>query len=199
MQITLKSAVLAALAVGGAVAAAGAQAATISITSPTAGTGSQLVFWVNDQSTSTTYADVLTQSVGSVFTPPGNGAAGTVNTYTGTASFNVGVGSDSNLVTFINNAEAAGNILTWGITAGATTNSGAGTNTIVATGSGANAPSDSYSIAKASLPSAIVWPRRPPTVREQMPPSVASSAHRRANPARPSSTTATFRIKPVWP
>jgi hypothetical protein len=155
MQITLKAAVLAALTVGGAVAAAGAQAGTISIVSPTLGTSSQLVFWVNDVSNSTTYADVLTQTVGSVFTPPGNGAAGTVNTYTGSASFNLGVGGDSSLVSFINAANAAGQTLQYGITGGATTNSGAGTNTIIATGTGFGAAIDSYGIGKTSLPSAI--------------------------------------------
>jgi hypothetical protein len=155
MQVTLKTAVMAALAVGAAVASAGAQAATISITSPTIGNSSQLVFWVNDVSNSTTYADVLTQTVGSVFTAPGNGAAGTVNTYTGSSNFSLGVGGDSSLVSFINAANAAGQTLQYGITGGASTNSGAGTNTIVATGTGPGAASDSFGIAKASLPNAI--------------------------------------------
>jgi hypothetical protein len=155
MQITLKAAVLAALAVGGAVAAAGAQAGTVSITSPTAGTGSQLIFWVNDEGNGTTYADVLTQTVGSMFTPPGNGAAGTVNTYTGSSSFNLGVGADSSLVSFINAANTAGQTLQWGITAGSSFGTGAGSSIMIGTGTGASAGVDSYSIAKASLPNAI--------------------------------------------
>lgn len=154
-QTTLRTAVMAALAVGGAVAAAGAQAATVTMTSPTAGTGSQLIFWVNDTSNGTTFADVLTQTVGSMFTPPGNGAAGTVNTYTGSTSFNLGIGADSNLVTFINNATTADQTLQWGITAGSSFGTGAGSNIMIATGTGASADSDSYSIAKASLPNAI--------------------------------------------
>lgn len=152
MQITLRMAVMAALAVAGA---AGAQAATVTMTSPTAGTGSQLIFWVNDTANGSTYADVLSQTVGSMFTPPGNGAAGTVNTYTGSSSFNLAVGSDSSLVSFINAANTAGQTLQWGITAGSSFGTGAGSNIMIATGTGGAAGSDSYSIAKASLANAI--------------------------------------------
>jgi hypothetical protein len=142
---------MAALAVGGAVAAAGAQATTISMTSPTLGGASQLIFWVSDVTTSTTYADVLTQSVASMFTPPGTGVGGVVNTYTGSSSFNLGIGGDSSLVSFINTATGAGNTLEWGITAGATTNSGPGTNTIIVTGAGASAGTDTTTIAKSAM------------------------------------------------
>jgi hypothetical protein len=151
MQISLKTAVMAVLAVGGAVAAVGAQAATVTMTSPTAGTGSQLIFWVNNGSS--TYADVLTQTVGSMFTPPGNGTTGVVNTYTGSSSFSIDVGADSNLGTFISGSSASS--LQWGITAGSSFGTGPGSSIIIATGTGASADSDSYSIAKSSLPAAI--------------------------------------------
>lgn len=146
---------MAALAVGGAVAAAGAQAATVTMTSPTLGTASQLIFWVNDATNGTTFADVLTQSVGSMFTPPGTGAAGTVNTYTGSSSFTLGIGADSNLGTFISNAETASQTLQWGITAGSSFGTGPGSNIMIATGTGASANSDSYSIQKSALPQAV--------------------------------------------
>lgn len=152
MQISVKNAVLAALAVAGAVAGVSAHAQNVTITSPTTGTGSQLVFWITDTANNTTFADVLTQTVGSMFTPPGTGAAGVVNTYNGDANFNLAIGTDSNLVSFLNQA---GGTFTWGITAGSSVGTGPGSNIMIVTGSGATAGSATTSILKTSLPGAI--------------------------------------------
>jgi len=155
MQISLKNAVMAALAVGGAVGAVGANAATVSMISPTTSTASQLAVWVTDTSNNTTWTDVLTQSVGSLFTPPGTGTAGVVNTYYGAGNFSLNIGADGALDTFLNNALTAGQNLTWGITAGSDIGTGPGSTIAIVTGSGANAGADSTSILKSSLPGAI--------------------------------------------
>jgi hypothetical protein len=155
MQISLKNAVIAALAVGGTVGALAANAATVSLTSPTAGTGSQLVFWVTDLGNNNTFADVLTQTVGNMFTPTGTGAAGVVNQYNGDANFSLNIGADASLVNFINAANTAGQTLTWGITAGSVSGTGPGSTIMIVTGSGANAGADSTTILKSSLANAI--------------------------------------------
>jgi hypothetical protein len=151
MQISLKNAIIAALAVAGAATAVSANAANVSITSPTAGTGSQLVFWVTNTANNTTFADVLTQTVGNMFTPPGTGTAGVVNTYNGDANFSLNIGADSNLVSFL----GTGGTYTWGITAGSTLGTGPGTSIMIVTGSGAFPDLTTTSILKSSLPGAI--------------------------------------------
>lgn len=152
MQISVKNAVMAALALAGAVAGVSANAQNVTITSPTTGTGSQLVFWVTNVTNNTTFADVLTQTVGSMFTPPGTGTAGVVNTYNGDANFSLAIGTDSNLVSFLNES---GGSYTWGITAGSTLGSGPGSSIMMVTGSGPSAGTATTGILKSSLPGAI--------------------------------------------
>jgi hypothetical protein len=152
MQISVKNAVIAALAVAGVAAAASANAQNVTITSPTTGTGSQLVFWVTNVSNNTTFADVLTQTVGSMFTPPGTGTAGVVNTYNGDANFQLAIGTDSNLVSFLNES---GGSYTWGITAGSTLGTGPGSSIMMVTGSGPTAGSATTGILKTALPGVI--------------------------------------------
>jgi hypothetical protein len=152
MQISVKNSVMAALAAAGAVAGVSAHAANVVITSPTTGTGSQLVFWVTNTANNTTFADVLTQTVGTMFTPPGTGVAGVVNTYNGDANFSLAIGTDSNLVSFLN---TPGGSFTWGITAGSSLGTGPGSNIMIVTGSGATAGSATTGILKTALPGVI--------------------------------------------
>jgi hypothetical protein len=152
MEISVKNSVIAALAVAGAVVGVSAHAQNVTITSPTAGPSSQLVFWVTNTTNNTTFADVLTHTVGSMFTPPGTGLAGVVNTYNGDSNFSLAIGGDSNLVSFLN---TAGGSFTWGITAGSSLGTGPGSNIMMVTGSGPTADAASTSILKSSLPGAI--------------------------------------------
>jgi len=152
MQISVKNSVMAALAVAGALAGVSANAANVTITAPTSGPGSQLVFWVTNLTNNTTFADVLTQTVGTLFTPPGTGAAGVVNTYNGDSNFSLGIGADSNLVSFL---ATPGGSFTWGITAGSSLGTGPGSNIMIVTGSGATADAATTGILKTSLPGAI--------------------------------------------
>jgi hypothetical protein len=120
MKMTIRSAVIAALGVAGATAA---NAANITVPLPSTG-ASDLLLFINDTSTSTTYTRVLTSNtVASVFNY-GSAPAGTegaLTTYTGDSNFTVNTGADASEVSFITNAEAAGDTLQWGIIAGAYT------------------------------------------------------------------------------
>jgi hypothetical protein len=119
MNMTIKSAVIAAIGLAGAAAA---NAGTIQEALPSTG-NSDLIFFINDASAGTTYARVLTQSVSSLFTyQAGTGTQNAITTYTGAANFSVATGADSAEQTFISTAEAAGDTLQWGIIAGAYTN-----------------------------------------------------------------------------
>jgi hypothetical protein len=113
------------LLMGAAVMAASAGAAHAGATLPSTD-NSQLLFFVNDLTTHSTYTAILTQTVngaGGYFTSADANAAGatlgTVNTTTGDANFTYSFGGDTALQSFISSAQSAGNTLDWGILAGA--------------------------------------------------------------------------------
>jgi len=119
MNMSIRSAVIAALAIGGATAA---QAANVTVPLPSTGS-SDLMLFINDASTGTTYTRVLTTTVGSLFSY-GSAPAGTqgaITTYTGDTSFNLSTSADSSESSFVSTAESAGDTLQWGIIAGAYT------------------------------------------------------------------------------
>ncbi len=119
MNMSIRSAVIAALAIGGATAA---QAATVSAPLPSTGS-SDLILFINDTTAGTTYARVLTNTVSSLFSYSSApaGTQGAITTYTGDTSFNVPTGADTAEQTYVTNAETAGENLQWGIIAGAYT------------------------------------------------------------------------------
>jgi hypothetical protein len=113
------------LIMGVAVMAASAGAAQAAATLPSTD-NSQLLFFVNDLTTHSTYTAILTQTVngaGGYFTSADANAAGAttgvINTTTGDASFSYNFAADSALQSFISGAQTAGNTLDWGILAGA--------------------------------------------------------------------------------
>jgi hypothetical protein len=112
---------------GAAVMAASAGAAHAGATLPSTD-NSQLLFFVNDLTTHSTYTAILTQTVngaGGYFTSADANAAGAttgvVNTTTGDGNFSYSFATDSALQSFISSAQTAGNTLDWGILAGAFT------------------------------------------------------------------------------
>jgi hypothetical protein len=124
MNRYIKGAVLASLALGGTLVAAGANAADVTIAPTTTG-NSQLVFFVNQDGTNNTYALVLNENVtgtGGAFTyAAGTGSTTAVTTYTGDSSYSVNIGADTALVNFINGAgglSAPGTTLQWGVMGG---------------------------------------------------------------------------------
>jgi hypothetical protein len=113
------------LVMGAAVLAASAGAAHAQATNPSTD-NSQLLFFVNDLTTHSTYTAVLTQTIngtGGYFTTGDatNPAAilGDINTVNGDASFNYNFSGDTALQSFISTADTAGNTLQWGIFSGA--------------------------------------------------------------------------------
>jgi hypothetical protein len=105
-------------AVAGSISTAYAQ-----VTLPSTG-NSELMFFVNDLSTHSTYTAELTQTIngtGGYFTSAdaATGAPGTLTTVFGDGSFNYSFSSDSALTGFITSALAAGNTLQWGLMSGA--------------------------------------------------------------------------------
>ena len=119
MKMTIQSAVIAAIAVAGAGAA---HAANISVPLPSTGS-SDLLLFINDTSTGSTYTRVLTNTVGSLFSY-GSAPAGTqgaITSYMGDANFSINAGADATEQSFVSNATTAGDTLQWGIIAGAYT------------------------------------------------------------------------------
>jgi hypothetical protein len=93
---------------------------------PSTGNGS-LMFFLTDATKGITYTDVLTQDVNTYFsktaaTTPAP-TAGVINTINGNTDFSVNLSTDANLTAFL--ASAGSDALSWGIIAGAYTNSGA--------------------------------------------------------------------------
>lgn len=130
MDISLRTAVISALAVGGALAAASANA---QIALPSTG-ASSLLFFVNDISNGTTYTEVLSQTIGgtaglfnSTVASTSGGTVGQVNFINGD-TFSYNAGANTNLQSFISTAEGAKQTLEWGVYAGATPPSGTGLN-----------------------------------------------------------------------
>jgi hypothetical protein len=118
------------LVLGTAVLAAGASAANAAVPLPSTGS-SDLLFFVSDTTNSTTYTEVLSQTVGngsSLFNSSDaiNNASGavagtSVATINGKAGFTYVASANTNLQTFISTAETAGQNLVWGVYAGAYT------------------------------------------------------------------------------
>ncbi|HEY0342489.1 MAG TPA: hypothetical protein VGC34_16935, partial [Steroidobacteraceae bacterium] len=119
------------LALGTAVLAAGVGAANAAVPLPSTGS-SDLLFFVADTSTSTSYTQVLSQTIcsaaGSVFNSSdainnaANAVQGTsVATITGKSNFTYDATANANLESFITTAENAHQNLVWGIYAGAYT------------------------------------------------------------------------------
>ncbi len=119
------------LVLGTAVLAAGISAANAAVPAPSTGS-SDLLFFVADTSTSTSYTEVLTQTVGnsagSLFTSSDatSNASGAVQgtsvaTINGKANFSYAASTNTNLESFISSAEAAHQNLVWGVYAGAYT------------------------------------------------------------------------------
>jgi hypothetical protein len=121
------------LVLGTAVLAAGISAANAAVPAPSTGS-SDLLFFVSDTASSTTYTEVLSQTVGnsagSLFssadaTSNASGAvAGTsVATITGKTGFTYTASTNTNLESFISSATAAGqgSDLVWGVYAGSYT------------------------------------------------------------------------------
>jgi hypothetical protein len=164
MQISLKSAVIAALAVGGAMAASVGNAANVVVSPPSTG-NSQLLFFVTDVTTSATYTRVLTQDVnganGYFTTAAANsgGVQGAITKYVGDTGFTVNTGADSALTTFIANANTALDTLSWGIIAGAI--AGGDTTVVggalaIATATGANADASIYGVTNTGIQSSML-------------------------------------------
>jgi hypothetical protein len=113
------------LLMGAAVMAGSAGAAHAGATLPSTD-NSQLMFFVNDLTTHSTYTAELTQTIngaGGYFTTgdaqtPG-AVLGAVNTINGDGPFSYSFASDTALQSFISTAEGAGNTLQWGLIAGA--------------------------------------------------------------------------------
>lgn len=151
MQISLKNAVITALAVGGAIAATAANAANVVVSAPSTGT-SQLLFFVVDTTAHTSYTRVLTQTVtnaasGGIFNSTiatSSSTQGVINKVTGEAGFTVNTGADAALNSFISGAGT--DTLSWGIIAGAGVNlsSTPGNLVAVATATGPSADSSVY-------------------------------------------------------
>lgn len=110
---------------GAAVMAASVGAAHAGATLPSTD-NSQLLFFVNDVTTHSTYTAILTQTIngaGGYFTAADaqapSATLGVVNTTTGDANFSYSFASDTALQSFISGAQTAGNTLDWGIMGGA--------------------------------------------------------------------------------
>lgn len=165
MQFSVRNAVIATLAIGGAFAATAANAANVVVSAPSTGT-SQLLFFVNDNTTHSTYTRVLTQTLtssssGGVFNSTiatSSSTQGVVNQVNGEANFTYNIGQDSSYNTFLSNAQTAGDTLQWGIIGGAGTNltTTPGALVAVATATGANADSSVYNTANNIFQSSMI-------------------------------------------
>jgi hypothetical protein len=133
------------LVMGAAVLTAAAGAAHAGTTLPSTD-NSNLLFFVNDATTHSTYTAILTQDVNGgtgYFTTadaqtPG-ATPGTLGTINGDANFSYNLAGDTALQSFISSAKTAGDILQWGIIGGSytgpspTTREPVGNSLIVAT------------------------------------------------------------------
>jgi hypothetical protein len=148
------------LVLGTAVMAAGASAANAAIPLPSTGS-SDLLFFVSDTSNSTTYTEVLSQTVGnsagSLFTSSDvSGAAvapvqGTsVGTVNGKSNFSYAASTNTNLESFISTAQSAGQNLVWGIYAGAYTGATPSARKVVGAELGITTAPDASSIVQAA-------------------------------------------------
>jgi hypothetical protein len=129
---TITKAVLGGAMLAGAAVAAHAQ--IVPIPQPSTGS-SELLFVVQDVTNSTSYTLVLAPTVGSgsgsyftssEATSSGAVAGSTVGTVYGDGGFSLSLSSNTNLQTFISNAETAGQTLQWGIEGAAYTGSTVG-------------------------------------------------------------------------
>jgi hypothetical protein len=147
------------LVLGTAVLAAGASAANAAVPLPSTGS-SDLLFFVSDTTTSTTYTEVLSQTVGngsSLFNSSDaiNNASGAVQgtsvaTINNKANFSYAASTNTNLESFISTAQAAGQNLVWGVYAGAYTGSTPGLRKVVGAELGISTAPDASSIVQAA-------------------------------------------------
>ena len=119
------------LVLGTAVLAAGASAANAAAPLPSTGS-SDLLFFVADTSNSTSYTEVLSQTIGTASGALFNAADATGNasgavqnvsvaTINGKSNFSYAASTNANLESFISTAESAGQTLVWGVYAGSYT------------------------------------------------------------------------------
>jgi hypothetical protein len=148
------------LVLGTAVLAAGASAANAAVPLPSTGS-SDLLFFVSDTSNSTTYTEVLSQTVGnsagSLFSSSDVSSAAvapvqgtSVGTIDGKSNFSYAASTNTNLQSFISTAQAAGQNLVWGIYAGAYTGSTPSLRKVVGAELGISTAPDASSIVQAA-------------------------------------------------
>ncbi len=147
------------LVLGTAVLAAGVGAANAAVPLPSTGS-SDLLFFVADTNTSTSYTEVLSQTVGT--TGPGsvfnssdalNNASGasqgaSVATITGKTDFSVA--ANANMESFISTAETAHENLVWGVYAGAQTGSTTTVRKVAGNSLGLTTSTDAASVVQAN-------------------------------------------------